>query len=462
MLPSYVFCFLLIAVVIPFQVLWNFLSTDDSSQQVYCSSRGQQEPAASNASNEIVTSKSNMEPPIGHHHDTLGPEVIEKLSRVFEPKLDQQAWCPQPLQENSALPLPLDGQSVDSSLSLLHAGLLYVKNHKAASSTGAGITLRIAHNVAKRRFSSDTTSMAAIETTKRDSNVSTGTPILRCPNEYRHAYSIQKRHAHRDPTHSFLWTTVRHPAARALSAFFFFSASRGGYEVTSKTIMWALQQHKSRQVDLLAVVDRHYHRDEKEGGERGLVSNYNNATEDEIVAWIDRYVMSQYDFLAVVERLPESLVVLKNLLDIEWQDLVVLPAKQSGTWFLGHGAGGRSSSSKNVLQCVPLIKPFTTPAVDEYIATDFVDQNWDYYLYAAANRSLDRTIDFLGRSRVEQGVLHLQKLQQLAEEECLLQHAHFPCSANGTEQLEASYTSCYAEDCGCGHACVDEVLRGEE
>ena len=188
---------------------------------------------------------------------------------------------------------------------------------------------------------------------------------------------------------------------------------------------------------------------------------------NEIVAWMDRYVMSQYDFIAVVERMPESLVVLKYLLGMEWQDLVVLPAKQSGTWYLGEGERSKSQQLRHhdhhhhhrssKLHCVPLIKPYTTPPVDEYIATHFVQDNWDYYLYAAANRSLDRTIDSLGRSRVEQGVQQLQQLQHLAETKCLSQ-AIFPCSPNGTVQLQASYTNCYAEDCGCGNACVDKVL----
>ncbi len=163
------------------------------------------------------------------------------------------------------------------------------------------------------------------------------------------------------------------------------------------------------------------------------------------VEWIDQYVTRPYNFIAVVERYSESLVVLKYLLHLEWSDLVVLPAKQSGTWFL------RST------HCVPLIPPFTTPEVEEYIYTDFVQDNYDYMLYAVANRSLDRTIEALGRERVQEGVRYLNHLQHLAESECL-EDARFPCSTNGTDQLEASWESCYAEDCGCGYTCVDRVL----
>jgi hypothetical protein len=64
------------------------------------------------------------------------------------------------------------------------------------------------------------------------------------------------------------------------------------------------------------------------------------------------------------------------------------------------------------------------------------------------NRSLDLTIELLGRERVESGVREFQHLQALAQERCLLK-AVFPCTANGTLQ-DGWQKDCYHKDWGCG------------
>jgi hypothetical protein len=466
-MPCYTVVFLLLTVVIPCQVAWSFFSVHQLGS----------------SDNELPSSATVHSSHSGDYLVHEDSNFIERLSKVYTPWSSSGdddddddeglfSWCPRPVETNTAVLSSGSSTRTGSFRShpnAPHAGLLYVKNHKAASSTGAGVTLRIAHNVAQRKFSATTASDDDDDDDDDSETSSASSILLRCPNEFRHGYSIRNRHAVRDPTHSFLWTTVRQPAATALSAFFFFSVSRSGRAATTEHILAALRHHKSRQVDLLATNDA------ETGAPRPEISsssssNATTTTPQEIVDWMDRYVMSQYNFMAVVERMPESLVVLKYLLGIEWHDLVVLPAKQSGTWFVGGGSGNSSAAAaaaasasasatdrKTGPRCVPLIKPFTTPQVDEYLAHDFVEGNWDYYLYAAANRSLDRTIDALGRSRVQEGVQILQQLQHIAQAECLPQ-ATFPCSPNGTVQLEAAAQSCYAEDCGCAHACVDQVL----
>ena len=73
------------------------------------------------------------------------------------------------------------------------------------------------------------------------------------------------------------------------------------------------------------------------------------------------------------------------------------------------------------------------------------------------NRSLDLTIDALGRDRVMVELQRHQKYQKIAEEQCKSK-AHFPCSANGTYQPQLSKHSCYENDFGCGHKCIYETL----
>jgi hypothetical protein len=66
--------------------------------------------------------------------------------------------------------------------------------------------------------------------------------------------------------------------------------------------------------------------------------------------------------MVVVERMDESLLVLKLLLGLQLGDTVVLSSKQSGSYYLGGPDPDR---------CVMLIKPFTPPKVNEYIVHDF-------------------------------------------------------------------------------------------
>jgi len=84
-------------------------------------------------------------------------------------------------------------------------------------------------------------------------------------------------------------------------------------------------------------------------------------------------------------------------------------------------------------------------------------------LYAAANASLDRTIEALGRERVEREVKRHEYLQHVAEKECL-QKAIFPCSKDGVYQASLSSKSCYVykRDWGCGHSCIYEALQSLE
>jgi hypothetical protein len=164
--------------------------------------------------------------------------------------------------------------------------------------------------------------------------------------------------------------------------------------------------------------------------------------------FIDRQLLARHSFAAVVERMDESLVVMKLLFDLDDGDIVVLASKKSGGYDDGKSKHG----------CVMVQKAFTTPEVDEFIRTNFTQDNYDYLLYAAVNRSLDLTIDALGRERVQEQVRKYRTLKHLAETSCQ-DEVVFPCSDDGTRQIEASLDSCYWNDAGCGHSCVDRVIE---
>jgi hypothetical protein len=156
-------------------------------------------------------------------------------------------------------------------------------------------------------------------------------------------------------------------------------------------------------------------------------------------------IMKEMDFIAIAERLDESMIVLRLLFGLRAEDVIVLPAKQSG----------RSYDFNP--ECRMIVPSKVSPAVDEYLSTSFVTDNLDFVLYAAANASLDKTIDSLGRERVMREVERHRYLQKLAEKECL-EEAKFPCSRDGKPQFEEARLSCFEGDMGCGHECVARVL----
>jgi hypothetical protein len=79
-------------------------------------------------------------------------------------------------------------------------------------------------------------------------------------------------------------------------------------------------------------------------------------------------------------------------------------------------------------------------------------------LWDAVNLSLDRTIQRLGVERVQKTILDIQSLRRSAEKHCQAK-AYFPCSDTGQPQFKLAEQSCYVQDAGCGHKCVDKVME---
>mmetsp|Transcript_738 Transcript_738/g.1364 ORF Transcript_738/g.1364 Transcript_738/m.1364 type:complete len:170 (+) Transcript_738:840-1349(+) len=156
-------------------------------------------------------------------------------------------------------------------------------------------------------------------------------------------------------------------------------------------------------------------------------------------------------FLIVVERIDESLVVLQMLLGLDAGDMLTLDSKVQGGYAHTKTSG-----------CFLNVKSDLSPIVKKHLSSDvwFAKNYGDYVLHAAANASLDKTIDALGRARVKEAVAEFRRLSKLANKECS-SRAYFPCSKDGKEQLKKSRKSCYQKDFGCGHACIDKMLHSK-
>lgn len=355
--------------------------------------------------------------------------MVQGVSRAFPARPLQAQWC-HPVVISDFAKTPAD---TETSIE----GLLYVKSHKASSSTCAAVNNHIAHQVGKRNF---------VEPGFKNSTTSMQE---KCRHFDVHKFSMKKFHARRNPEKSLLWTFVRHPQRRDLSEFYHFTYSRNPSRwenATADAMIDLLQMFKSRQTRYLSPSRRiEFSNDWKEWRHKDDESFLNGVSN-----LLREDVLDFYDFIGVTERMMESLAVMTFLFDLEPTDMIVLSAKQTNGPRPYDGGGGN--------KCIKIHSAPATlaPAVDKWLREEHKEANLDYLLYASANASLDRTIELLGVSRVKERVKLLNKLQSVAEQECQ-DIAVFPCSTEGVPQ-EASKESCYLQDSGCGHACVEAAL----
>lgn len=88
-----------------------------------------------------------------------------------------------------------------------HEGLLFVKEMKTGSSTMAGVTIRIARNMARRLYNKQ---------------------FRLCKLRFDHTSASFLDYGNRNKKKSFLFTIIREPTSRAISQFFHFHVSRKG------------------------------------------------------------------------------------------------------------------------------------------------------------------------------------------------------------------------------------------
>jgi hypothetical protein len=110
--------------------------------------------------------------------------------------------------------------------------------------------------------------------------------------------------------------------------------------------------------------------------------------------------------------------------------------------------------------CVKLVKGKSSSGLEEF----FESEEWlytnylDYALYAAANASLDRTIDSVGRDHFQAQLAEFERLRELVETKCG-NRIGSGCTANGRKIVPVE--KCYDRDFGCGYECVDAVFRNQ-
>jgi hypothetical protein len=236
---------------------------------------------------------------------------------------------------------------------------------------------------------------------------------------------LQRKYGRPNDNQSFHWTFIREPSERAQAEFILFEGKKGrsNYFIKRFHQFVTTQEHLS-QYSLRTL---------------GPSFIYSNSTTD--FDTVVGAILQKYHFIGVVERIEESLVVFKILMGLEWGDILFLP---SNDIFAING-------TTNCVFLIPMLqRVFFLNSKDWKIRV-----KGDEELYQAAVRSLDITIDHLGRSMVETQVLHFQEVLQRAQHKCF-GSTTFACSINGVRKL---LNDCMQDDKGCGYVCLDTVTN---
>jgi hypothetical protein len=212
---------------------------------------------------------------------------------------------------------------------------------------------------------------------------------------------------------------VRNPIERDLSSYYFFEVSRKGTPASDDLMKETFRLSKNFQTSYLLpwqtvpwIAGREF------SGRRDL-----------LIQWLEHNITTTYDFIGVTERFDESLAVMVILWKLEPTDVIVMSAKQSG----GYDDAGETG------QCTRIVKPSPpSPAVKRYWSTEHAVDNVDFLLWEVANRSLEKTIDRLGRKKVAAMVEDIRNLRTLAEYWCSRATLEASSSSNSQKRVAMS------------------------
>ena len=291
------------------------------------------------------------------------------------------------------------------------AGIFFHRPHKTGSTTVAGTVMRIAH--------------------RKKHLVQGGAPPTRaCRHRSNHG-SVHKdfRYQDRDKKKSFLFSIIRDPAKRAISQFFHFNVVVGRKEPTDAIFQGEMMHPR---------VGHYYIKD----------MSFRPITQPkkENLNLLVKEIIDGFDFIGITERMDESLVVFKMLLGLDLEDILYVRERSQGSFSNGPPA---------TRPCIYIWPAFLTKGMKAFFASDkwMNHMKGDYMLYEAAKKSLDLTIDRLGRAKVEKEVERFKAALKIAEEICG-PRAISMCREDG---FRVNQTTCYIWGEGCSHECLDEI-----
>ena len=294
----------------------------------------------------------------------------------------------------------------NTQISPTRDGFLFLKTFETGSSTALDVHLRIARNIAKRR--------------------KTGFEV--CKARFDHAWASSLYHS-LDRSKSFLWTIVREPRERAISQLFHFQVSKEQQPSTDESLVACIRNNTDMfRDDYVSSLS---------------LNGFPRKSNDPVK--IANKIVLQHDFIAITERMDESVVALSMVLKLPLADVLYLKSK---------GEGGRDDAGKGSV-CTYTQPGFVSDGMQAFFRSkEYQDMvRWDYLLYQAANKSLDLTIEALGRDKFARNLSRFRQAQEDATTRCL-PITRFPGLEEGKLRNE---TDCLWKDSACGLDCLDQV-----
>ena len=302
--------------------------------------------------------------------------------------------------------------TISTTKTLASTGLQLIKVPKSASSTMAGIVLRIQE-------------------------------LYNCTVQWQHAKAVEvfENDTIGRRNETFRIAPIRHPHGRTLSSVYYHQVSlQAGRSISSISNSTPSDAYILRQLDRT---------------ENDYISDYTrppggNSTIKNSAQMIVRDILDAYDFLLVVEEVDASLVVWAWLADLHISDVLPISSKTTGSWY----ATGRG-------RCVALQPPVVTAAVREYWQkSSRAGRHYtDRLLHAAARLSLHETIQHvMGPDLFAEKLQEFQQWQAVILRACPNLNESAPCSPTGVYQPHVSKEACYTRDFGCGYQCVNQVV----
>jgi hypothetical protein len=169
------------------------------------------------------------------------------------------------------------------------SGLLFMKLQKTGGSTAAGITMRIARNMAIRNREK----------------------FWICRGRWDHSWAHHMLR-NRKRSQSFTWTVLREPTQRIVSAFFHFEVSRKNRSDSDVSFMKYLREQTT-------VAGNYYL--------QALLLERLTVLLDSEAPILINQILADYDFIGITERMEESAVALAMLIHLPLGDFLYLDAK---------------------------------------------------------------------------------------------------------------------------------------
>ncbi|VEU43563.1 unnamed protein product [Pseudo-nitzschia multistriata] len=361
-----------------------------------------------------------------------------------------------------------------------HEGILFQRPTKVGSTTMTNVVMRLAHNRGSEMFgyhlrllNTTAASQDEFESQKKKLQSNWKSPP-RCEYRSNHGTAVQLEYSQRKPGRSFLFGMVRDPTKRIISEFFHFGVSVYQKEPTDVNFQnYVLRKQGGNPLirdmtfdkDLPITITKEWQQylDQWNKSRAGValgaseadpVSSPNSSINYQTVV---ADILRNYDFIAVTERMDESLVALKLLLGLDLRDVLYVKPSRS--------AGSFSNGFKD-RPCVYLVPSFLTPGMHDFFHKPNSNARWTEYskgdrlLHEAASRSLDATIEHVfGSEFFRKELEDFHKAQAYVEGICADRIVDI-CDQSGHDVARDPNrtTTCYIWSEGCDHECFDNEI----